>query len=87
MIGNDEKKAIEVAIQEAEDALKGGDKEAIDGAAAKLTEATGPVAQKMYSAQAAEQAAPESGGQETSDADEADDAVDAEFEEVKEDKT
>ncbi len=86
----DEKKAIEVAIQEAEDAMKGGDKEAIDGAAAKLTEATGPVAQKMYSAQAAEQAAPESAGEETSNADEADDAVDAvdaEFEEVKEDKS
>ena len=43
---DDEKKAIEVAIQEAEDALKGGDKEAIDGAAAKLTEVTSPVAQK-----------------------------------------
>ncbi len=84
---DDEKKAIEVAIQEAEDAMKGGDKEAIDGAAAKLTEATGPVAQKMYSAQAAEQAAPESAGEETSNTGEADDAVDAEFEEVKEDKS
>ncbi len=81
---DDEKKAIEVAIQEAEDALKGGDKEAIDGAAAKLTEVTSPVAQKMYSAQAADQAAPESAGEDGSSTD---DAVDAEFEEVKEDKT
>ena len=80
----DEKKAIEVAIQEAEDALKGGDKETIDAAAAKLTEATSPVAQKMYSAQAAEQAEPETAAEETSNAD---DAVDAEFEEVKEDKS
>ena len=84
---DDEKKAIEVAIQEAEDALKGGDKEAIDGASAKLTEATSPVAQKMYSAQAAEQAAPESTGEDGSTTDDAVDAVDAEFEEVKEDKT
>ncbi len=81
---DDEKKAIEAAIQEAEDALKGGDKEAIDGAAAKLTEATSPVAQKMYSAQAADQAAPEATGEDGSSTD---DAVDAEFEEVKEDKT
>ena len=73
-----------MAIQEAEDALKGGDKEAIDGSAAKLTEATSPVAQKMYSAQAADQAAPESSGEDGSSTD---DAVDAEFEEVKEDKT
>jgi molecular chaperone DnaK len=37
---------------EAEEAVKGDDKEAIDAAATKLTEATGPVAQKMYAAQA-----------------------------------
>ena len=38
----------------------------------------------MYSAQAADQAAPESTGEDGSSTD---DAVDAEFEEVKEDKT
>ena len=51
---DEEKAAIEAAISEAEEALKADDKEAIDAAATKLTEATGPVAQKMYAAQAAE---------------------------------
>ena len=50
---DEEKAAIEAAISEAEEALKADDKDAIDAAATKLTEATGPVAQKMYAAQAA----------------------------------
>ncbi|MFC6632938.1 molecular chaperone DnaK [Microbulbifer taiwanensis] len=82
----DEKSAIEAAISEAEEAVKGNDKAAMDAATTKLTEASGPLAQKMYAEQAqaaqgaegaAEQGAEQSGG---------DDAVDAEFEEVKEDK-
>src|SRR5210317_1325376 len=48
----EEKAAIEAAIAEAEEALKGSDKDAIDAAATKVTEATSPVAQKMYQAQA-----------------------------------
>ncbi|MFT4614986.1 MAG: molecular chaperone DnaK [Bacteroidia bacterium] len=79
---DDEKAAIESAITEAEDALKADDKDAIDAAAAKITEATGPVAQKMYAAQA-EEASPEGAGAEQAEA--GDDAVDAEFEEVKDD--
>jgi molecular chaperone DnaK len=79
---DDEKAAIEAAISEAEEAMKGDDIEAIDAAAAKLTEVTSPVAQKMYQAQAA------AGGQEgaADGASQGDDAVDAEFEEVKDDK-
>jgi molecular chaperone DnaK len=83
---DEEKAAIEAAISEAEEALKADDKEGIDAAATKLTEATGSVAQKMYAAQAAEAeaAAPEAeAGQAEAPAD---DAVDAEFEEVKDDK-
>ncbi|MFT4767400.1 MAG: molecular chaperone DnaK [Glaciecola sp.] len=88
---DDEKAAIEAALTEAEEALKSDDKDAIDAAATKLTEATGPVAQKMYAAQAeAAQAAQAGAGPEASgDAGEssgADDAVDAEFEEVSDDK-
>jgi len=79
----DEKAAIEAAIAEAEEALKGDDKGAIDAAATKVTEATGPVAQKMYQAQAA--AGEQAQSAEAQDAG-ADDAVDAEFEEVKDDK-
>jgi len=83
---DDEKAAIETAISEAEEVLKGDDKEAIDAAATKLTEATGPVAQKMYAAQAseAEGAAGDAGEAEQQSG--GDDVVDAEFEEVNDDK-
>jgi molecular chaperone DnaK len=50
---DEEKAAIEAALTEAEAALKADNKDAVDAAATKLTEATNPVAQKMYSAQAA----------------------------------
>ncbi|MGL4566393.1 MAG: molecular chaperone DnaK [Halioglobus sp.] len=79
----DEKAAIETAIAEAEAALKADEKDAVDAAATRLTEVTSTVAQKMYTAQAAaaEKAA---GGQQSEPA--ADDVVDAEFEEVKDNK-
>ena len=86
----EEKAAIEAAISEAEEAVKGDDKDAIDAAANKLTEATGPVAQKMYAAQAesAQAGADASAGAGAADegGSAADDAVDAEFEEVSDDK-
>ena len=82
---DEEKAAIEAAIAEAEEALKSDEKDAIDAAATKLTEVTGPVAEKMYAAQAAAaESAPEGAAEQESAA--ADDAVDAEFEEVKDDK-
>ncbi|RLA54908.1 MAG: molecular chaperone DnaK [Gammaproteobacteria bacterium] len=82
---DEEKAAIEAAISEAGEALKADDKEAIDAAATKLTEATGPVAQKMYEAQAAA-AEGEAAGAGAEQAEPAgDDVVDAEFEEVKDD--
>jgi len=85
----DEKAAIEAAIAEAEEVVKGDDKDAIDAAATKLTEATGPVAQKMYAAQA-EQAQPGAdagagAGAGAEQAEPAEDVMDAEFEEVKDD--
>ncbi len=83
---DDERAAIEAAIAETEDAIKGVAAAAMEAATTKLTEATGGVAQKMYAAQ---QAAGEAAGAESSDA-ETDvpegDVVDAEFEEVREDK-
>ncbi|MEM6483836.1 MAG: Hsp70 family protein, partial [Pseudomonadota bacterium] len=89
---DDEKAAIEAAITEAEEAVKGDDKEAIDAAANKLTEATGPIAQKMYAAQAeaaqadaGAQAGATEGSADTADAT-SEDVVDAEFEEVSDDK-
>ena len=82
----DERAAIEAAIAEAEEAMQGDDKEAIEAATTKITEATGPVAQKMYAAQEAEGAAEAAGAEAGASADSADDGdvVDAEFEEVKE---
>ncbi|MDA8827816.1 molecular chaperone DnaK [Luminiphilus sp.] len=83
----DEREAIEAAIAEAEEAMKGDDKEVIEAATTKITEATGPVAQKMYAAQEAEGAAEGAGAEAGASAESADDGdvVDAEFEEVKED--
>ena len=87
---DDEKAAIEAAVAEAEEALKSDDKDAIDAAATKITEATGPVAQKMYAAQAEQaQAAGADAGAGAGGAEQAEpaaeDVVDAEFEEVKDD--
>lgn len=80
----DEKTAIEAALAEAEEAVKGDDKAAMDAAVAKLTEVSGPLAQKMYEETQAAEGAAEQPQEEAAEA--SDDAVDAEFEEVKEDK-
>ena len=82
-----EKTAIEAAITELEEALKGDDKDAIEAGTQKLTEASSSLAQRMY-AEAQQEAA---GAQAepsaaTADAGGDPDAVDAEFEEVKDDK-
>ena len=79
----DEKAAIEKAIGELEVAVKGDDKAAIEAKMNALSEATTPLAQKMYAEQP-------QGGATQADAGDAkdagDDVVDAEFEEVKENK-
>jgi molecular chaperone DnaK len=79
-ISEDEKKAVESAIEKVEEAMKGDDKSAIDSAVEKLSEAGQVIYQK-----AAEQAqAEEAESAEPASTD--DDVVDAEFEEVDEDK-
>jgi molecular chaperone DnaK len=79
----EEKSAIEAAIKQVEEAVKSEDKNAIDQATQKLTEASSGLAQKMYAEAQAK-------GQQQGGADNAagrkDDVVDAEFEEVKDDK-
>ena len=75
----EEKSAIEDAIKKVEEVVKGDDKDAIDEAVKILSEASSGLAQKMY----AEQAAEAQPSQDESKS--ADDAMDAEFEEVKED--
>src|SRR5690606_39558773 len=74
---------IEKAIAELEEALKGDDKDAIEAKTEKLAEASGTLAQKLYAEQAEAGAAP--GAEQADDAGKADEVVDAEFEEVKDD--
>lgn len=81
---DEEKSAIKQAIEELETALKGDDKDEIEAKTKALSDASGNLAQKMYAEAAQQQAGAQSGaGQEEA---RADDAVDAEFEEVKDEK-
>jgi len=80
---DEEKDAINNAITELEEALKGDDKAEIETKTKDLTDASTNLAQKLYAEQQAQtdnaEGEAESGGQS-----EAEDAVDAEFEEVTE---
>ena len=82
-VSAEEKTAIEAAVVALEAAVKGDDKAAIDAKVEELSKVSAPVAQKMYAEQAqpAEGAAPQG-----ESAEKADDVVDAEFEEVKDQK-
>jgi molecular chaperone DnaK len=82
-VSDSEKESIEASIKELEEALEGSSKEDIEAKTQKLTEASSELAQKMYADQAEQ--AQQAGGQEDAGAKQADDAVDAEFEEVKDD--
>jgi molecular chaperone DnaK len=87
-LGGDEKGKIEAAIKEAEEAIKGGDKDAIEAKSQALATAAQKLGEQMYSeAQAAAGAAEGgaqggAGGGKSADAD----VVDAEFTEVKDQK-
>ncbi|RCV90414.1 molecular chaperone DnaK [Billgrantia montanilacus] len=82
---DEEKQAIETAIGDLEEALKGDDKDDIQAKLDKLTEASGNLAQKMYAEQA--EAAQQGGGDGGEDAGKPDeDVVDAEYEEVNDDQ-
>ncbi|MCG8909645.1 molecular chaperone DnaK [Pseudomonas nitroreducens] len=79
----EEKAAIEKALGELEVAVKGDDKAEIEAKMNALSQASTPLAQKMY----AEQPQPGAAAQgEAADDKAGDDVVDAEFEEVKENK-
>jgi len=81
-IDADEKARIEAALKDAEEALKGNDKDVIEAKAKALSDASHKLAEKMY----AEQAQPEAGGAEPGQKEADDNVVDAEFEEVKNEK-
>ncbi|MCB1727473.1 MAG: molecular chaperone DnaK, partial [Gammaproteobacteria bacterium] len=84
------KEAIDKAIAELEEAMKGSDKDAIEAKTKALTDASGKMAERMYAQQPGTAqdagAAGDAGasGAESGKAD--DDVVDAEFEEVKDGK-
>ena len=93
-VSTEEKAAIDKAIEELKEAAKGEDKDAIDAKTAALAELSGKLAEKLYAEQggadaaaaAAAGAAGAGAGAESASAEAgADDVVDAEFEEVKED--
>ena len=84
-----EKSRIETAAKELEDAIKAEDKDAIESKMRALSEASASMAQKMYADKGPADQGPEP--QQSRGSDEArsggdDGAVDAEFEEVKDDK-
>ncbi|MBU0921288.1 MAG: molecular chaperone DnaK [Pseudomonadota bacterium] len=79
---DDDKAAIEKALGELEVAIKGDDKVEIEAKIAAVSQASTPVAQKMY----AEQAQAGEGQPADEQGKPGDDVVDAEFEEVKDNK-
>jgi molecular chaperone DnaK len=88
-VSADEKKAIEDAIESLKEALKGDDKDLIEAKTKALTDASGKMAERLYAQQQTQgQGAPGQAEQPQSEGGEqkADNVVDAEFEEVKDDK-
>ena len=89
-----EKDAIEAAIKDLEETLKGDDKDAIEAKTKALSEASGKMAERVYAQQGGAEAGAAGAGAGAAGAGEAgaqsqggaDDVVDAEFEEVKDDK-
>jgi molecular chaperone DnaK len=87
-VSDEEKQAIDKAIEQLKEVLKGDDKAAIEAKTTALAELSGKLAEKLYAdkggAEAAAAGAGGAEGAETADAG-GDDVVDAEFEEVKDD--
>jgi molecular chaperone DnaK len=85
-----EKKDIEAAIADLEEAIKGDDKAAIEEKTQKLAEVSGKLAERVYQEKAAEKEAGQTNETGASSSDEGsenkEDVVDAEFEEVDDDK-
>lgn len=81
-VSADDKTSIEAAIKDLREVVDGDDKEAIEVKTAALTEVAGKLAEQMYADNGDAQAEPSEQEQSA----DADDVVDAEFEEVKNDK-
>ncbi|GAB7533617.1 molecular chaperone DnaK [Pseudomonas sp. 3A(2025)] len=79
----EEKTAVEAALVALEAAVKGDDKALIEAKVEELSKVSAPIAQKMYAEQAEN---PEAAAKPAEGAAKPDDVVDAEFEEVKDNK-
>ena len=84
-VSDEERKKIESAIADLEGALSGDNKVDIDAKTQALTEVSSALAQRMYSEEAQGSETPASSGESQTSQDVDSDAVDAEFEEVKDD--
>jgi molecular chaperone DnaK len=83
----DEKTAVESALKEAEEVVKGDDKEAIEAKAEALATAAQKLGEKMYAAEQAKAQSNDAGAASGSEAKQDEgDVVDAEFTEVKDEK-
>jgi molecular chaperone DnaK len=82
-----EKESIENAIKELEEVMKGDDKDALEAKTKALAEASGKMAERLYAQKGAEGASAEGAAEQESTGGKGDeDVVDAEFEEVKDNK-
>ncbi|MCW8964604.1 MAG: molecular chaperone DnaK, partial [Gammaproteobacteria bacterium] len=84
-VDESEKTAIESAIADLEEAMKGDSKDEIESKTHALTELSGKLAEKLYG-QAGAEGGPSAATDANAEAAGGDDVVDAEFEEVDEDK-
>lgn len=86
-VSEEEKATVEAEMVKVEEAIKANDKEQIDAAVEALSNASMPIMQKMYADQAGDAAGAAGAGEEAAAEPKRDDgAVDAEFEEVKDEK-
>ena len=90
VVTDEEKTAIETAITELEEAIRGDDKANIEAKTQALSEASAKMAEKMYAQEQESQAEAQTADAEQASANaeetEAEDVVDAEFKEVEDDK-
>ena len=82
-VSDEEKSAIEAAISELEEALKGDDKDIIEEKTKALTDASSAMAQRLYAEQQQESQGADQGADNNDQGSNEENVVDADFEEVK----
>ena len=83
-VSEDEKSAIEAAISDLEEALKGDDKDSIEEKTKALTDASSSLAQRLYAEQQQESQGADQANDSDNQGSNEENVVDADFEEVKE---